>query len=155
MKSIVLVAAALVLMASPAKAQPRNIRTCDIATTGIAFGLFSGVQIDRIGVISVTCDGTGNNIPVSIALSQGGANSFTPRQMSNGFSNLSYNLYIDPARTIIWGNGVGDTQLRFGSFDLRRFSPATETFTVFGQIPRQSLPRPGHYADLIVVTVFF
>lgn len=155
MKPFAPLAVALALLASPAQAQLFGIRSCDIFTTGLAFGGFSGAQVDRTGTLAITCDGTGTGNLVSIALSQGVANSFTPRQMSAGINRLSYNLYLDPARTIIWGSGIGATQLRFATYDLRFFSPVRQTFTVFGRIPVQPTPRPGHYSDLLIVTVFF
>ncbi len=155
---LALLALALVLMASKAEAQTTTgIRTCSVVATPFNFGTFSGSRVTSAGSVSVTCNGNGNNNVVSIALSEGTSNSFLDRLMQGpglGFL-LHYNLYVDGAHSIIWGNGLGETQLKFVQFDFRQIGSVTEGASIFGVIPAQASPPPGHYGDLIIVTVIF
>jgi spore coat protein U-like protein len=156
MMRLALLALALVLIASKVEAQTTTgIRTCSVVATPLNFGTFSGSRVDSGGTVSVTCSGNGNNNILSIALSEGGSNTFLNRFMFNGLSELHYNLYTDGTHANIWGNGLGETQLKFESFDFRLIGSVTQAATIFGSIPAQAVPPPGHYSDQIIVTVIF
>jgi spore coat protein U-like protein len=87
---------------------------------------------------------------VTVDLGRGNAPTFTPRLMRNGASQFSYNLFLDAARTTIWGDGTGGT-LRYGATN----PPNVIDLTIYGRIPAlQDLPL-GSYTDTIVVTVNF
>ncbi len=68
---------------------------------------------------------------------------------------LAYNLYVDPARREIWGNGQGETRLPRGEFNFHAGQPQTAILQIYGRIDRQTLPAAGKYLDVIVVTVTF
>lgn len=152
-----LLAAALVLWVSKAEAQTTTgTRTCDVAVTNLVFGTVLVQQrTDSTGSITLTCNGTGNNNPYSVAISEGGSNSFLDRFMFNGNNTLRYNLFIDPAHRIIWGNGLGETQVQVGTFDFKFNRTESATLTVYGEMPVQALPPPGRYTDVLLVTVVF
>lgn len=61
---------------------------------------------------------------------------------------LSYNLYIDPTRLLVWGDGSGLTTT------VTNLALSAD-HTVYGRIPAQQNVTAGSYADLIVVTVTF
>ncbi len=153
---LALLTVVLVLLAPKAEAQSRTF-ACSVASTGLAFGTFSGSRIDSTGVIRLTCFGRSNDNPYAVALSEGRSNSFIDRLMFNGASNeLPYNLYLDPSRSIIWGNGRGETQQHVGNFNFGILGTAIVPLTVYGRIPAQArLPAPGAYADTILIIVTF
>ena len=149
---IALLAAALVLLASAAEAQIRgHINSCVVGATPVAFGTFSGRRIDSVGEVTLTCDGNGNGNPFAVSLSQGVSNSFVDRFMLHGLADeLAYNLYIDEARTLIWGNGAGETGLVAQTFnfpgeprdkDFRRLWADTGTASAAARPVR----RPDHH----------
>jgi spore coat protein U-like protein len=154
---LALLAVALFLLASMAEAQGRgHINSCLVSATGVAFGTFSGSRSDSTGTITLLCDGNGNGNPYTVALSQGLSNSFIDRTMFHGIHDvLHYNLYLDSARSLIWGNGQGETRLSVGTFNFPGGAPQTRSLPVFGRIPFQPDPPPGIYADQIIVTVTF
>ena len=156
MRRLTILAAALVLL-SPvaAAAQTRIILRCTVTAPTLFFGVFTGLRVDSAGSVSVDCNGLGNNNVVTVALSEGGSNSFLNRFMFNDNHTLNYNLYIDAAHTIIWGNGRGETQLKVLSFDFGLIGSQTRGSTIFARIPAQPTPPAGHYADRILVTVVF
>ena len=67
--------------------------------------------------------------------------------MKAGSETISYQLYRDAARTLVWGNTLNtDTKGGTGA-------GTTQNHDVFGRVPAQTTPSPGTYTDTIVVTV--
>lgn len=122
-----------------------------LRVTGLNFGTydpFSPVPLDTTGQVQFIC--RGRNRPVTIQLSQGGSNSFAPRQMSNGSDRLNYNLYLDANRSLIWGDGTEGTQQQ------GPFIPGNlNTLTIYGRIPAQQWVTPGLYTDSLRLTIIF
>ncbi|WP_399371074.1 spore coat protein U domain-containing protein [Thermosynechococcus sp. HN-54] len=82
-------------------------------------------------------------------LSTGNASRFTPRQTTSGRGRLDYNLYIDAARTQIWGDGTGGSTLR----TLVPVNNAPTILSIFDRIPPRQFVPAGIYSDTIVVTL--
>ncbi len=153
-------AAAMVLLvpkAAVAQVLPHgHIDSCLVSATPVAFGTFTGSRIDSTGLIALICEGNGNNNPYTVALSEGNSHSFIDRFMTNGRGDhLHYNLYVDAGRSIIWGNGQGETRLQAGEFNFPGGRPQTARLTVYGRLEHQATPSPGAYGDVITVTVVF
>ena len=142
--------AALVLLAAAGGA--RAVPSCKgLATTSVAFGAYnpiSATPTDSVGTISYFCPGA---LAPVISINAGSGGGFSPRQMSSAFTDLlGYNLYLDAARTIVWGDGTGGTSTAPG---ITSTKPATAN--VYGRIfPRQSVGS-GSYSDTLTVTINF
>jgi len=127
---------------------------CTISSTSVAFGTydpFSAAPLNTAGQIVYVCGNRDHN--VSISLSRGSAPSFQPRVMKNGNSFLQYNLYLDPAQTIIWGNGSGGTQTYF----IKNPQPNNREIRVpiYGSVlPGQNV-TVGNYSDTLTLTIDF
>jgi len=152
------IAAASCLMSAPAWAAI----TCGASASGVVFGVYpqaSPTPLDSTGLITLTCTkspGPDNTLTYSIALSAGASGSYAARTMTSGASTLSYNLYTDLARTLIWGNGIGGAQTVNGSVQGLSGSAATIfNFTIYGRVPALQNVNPGSYTDSIVVTVTY
>ena len=123
-------------------------QACTISATGVAFGAYNPRNTTSVtGVGSIQLDCHPNGRPV-ISLGAGNSGSYASRRMTNGISNLNYNLYVNSAMTIVWGNGTGGTQ----SVDAPR---KTSTTTVYGRIPPRQNVTAGTYRDTLVVSVVF
>jgi spore coat protein U-like protein len=88
-----------------------------------------------------------NNITVD--LDKGGSSTFTPRRMIKGTEPLTYNLYLNAARTTIWGDGTGGTS---------RYSdpnpPNKDTIvTIYGRVPAGQDVTAGAYTDTVTATI--
>jgi len=147
-RTLVLAAAACALASRSAHAAA----SCTVTTvTGVAFGVYDVERtspLDTTGLIRVDCNGAAKN--VSVDLSRGNAPSFSPRVMKSGTAQLTYNLFLDAARTSIWGDGTGGS----GHYGVTN-PPNVIDLTIFGRIPPlQDLPI-GAYTDTIVVTTNF
>lgn len=69
---------------------------------------------------------------------------------------LAYNLYVDAARTIPWGNGLSGTGTISDSYKIPGSGAETRNYTVYARAPaRQLNPGGGSYLDTITVTVTY
>ncbi len=146
-----LLATALTALSLEAAAQ------CSLQVQSVAFGSydpFSSVATDGVSTIRVSCSGArGQPINYSIAISKGGA-AYHPRTMSRGSHLLRYNLYQNPARTIVWGDTSESTVTVVDSYVLDSTQGA-RSYPVYGRIfPHQNV-RTGHYTDSLIVTLSF
>jgi spore coat protein U-like protein len=145
-----LVALVALLLASTALAQRGGQTSCSLGTTGVAFGaydVFSTAPLDSTGTMTVSCSSRTN---ITITLDHGGASTFD-RRMVNSQQLLSYNLYIDVARSGIWGDGTGTTAVVTAN-------TSSLTRTVYGRIPARQDVKSNNgslYTDAIVATVAF
>jgi spore coat protein U-like protein len=136
------IAAGVVIVAAPAYAV-----NCTLGVQSVIFGSYdtlSAQSTDSAGSISVSCDSSDS---FTIALSSGHG-TMLARQMQSGAYSMTYNLYTDSLRSIIWGDGTGGTTLV-------STSGTNATYPVYGRIPAaQNLPA-GSYNDSIAVTLTF
>jgi spore coat protein U-like protein len=140
--------AAVIVAAGAARAGP----VCkNVSTTSVAFGIYNpvnGSPTDSTGSVSYFCAGA---LAPVISISAGSSGSFSPRQMTSTSTDvLTYNLYIDAARTTVWGDGTGGSSTVNGT---TATNPATNT--IYGRIfPGQSVAA-GNYSDTLTVTLNF
>jgi spore coat protein U-like protein len=148
-----LAAALATSLACPAA---RATTSCSFTSVvGVAFGsydVFSLSPLDTAGSLTFVCSGVGPSDTVVIELSAGGAASFSPRSMASMGASLSYNLYLNAARTAIWGDGTGGTS-RYGP--VTPVSGVGVTVPVYGRVPAGQNVPIGAYADTITVTILF
>lgn len=128
---------------------------CTISALPVAFGTYDtigvNVSTDRTaeGSVTVLCT---SGASASVGLGQGlnavGNVPVTPvRQMVSGASLLSYQLYSDTERAVVWGATTSAvTALADG---------ASHVMTVYGKIPAGQNKPAGAYADTVVATITF
>ena len=141
----------------------------------MAFGQYdpmSTTPLDVQGRVSYRCDngqrgngyGQGQNqghgqgqgqpkdpLTLQIALSTGQAGTFQ-RYMSGGRDRLKYNLYLDPVRTIVWGDGTGGTQVYTAH---AQPNGHVVVVPVFGRVVPEQDVADSSYVDTIIVTLDF
>ena len=127
---------------------------CSISTTSIVFGTYDVLNptaLDTNGSLIYRCEGRDHNIQIS--LDQGGAPSFATRRMLSSGNQLFFNLFLDAARTVIWGDGTGGTQFLF----VRNPQPNNRDISVpiYGRIPALQDVKVGNYTNTITVTINF
>src|SRR5262245_22055127 len=144
--------ASLVLAPHSAVAIP-IIGPCTISTTGVSFGSYNVYDlsaVDSTGSITYNC--AAGTAAIAIDVSKGTSSTYLPRTMTSGSDTLGYNLFIDAARTTVWGDGTGGT-----SHYTTTSPPANSnvTLTVYGRIPALQDIGAGSYSDTLVITVNF
>ena len=127
---------------------------CTVAAGNLAFGAFTGVDITTpTSTIGVNCTGT---TPYSIALDVGsGGGSFVNRTLANGGGGtLVYNLYTTAARTVVWGDDSGATDVVTGTGS---GMATTNNHTVYGALlaAGNTNAQAGNYSSTINVTVTY
>jgi spore coat protein U-like protein len=126
------------------------VSSCNVSATNINFGalgLLTGNN-DASGTLSIQCNST---LPYTVSLNGGtsGATDPTQRKMAFSSTNIIYGLYRDSVHSLPWGSTVGtNTASGTGSGTL-------QNLTVYGRIAVQTTPKPGTYADTIIVTVSY
>jgi spore coat protein U-like protein len=142
----------LVLLAALA-IPPFAEAACSLSSSSISFGsydVFSPNHLDSIGEMVFRCAPNDKN--VAISLSRGGAASFSPRRLVNVGSFINYNLYLDAARSVVWGDGSGGTQTYFVSNP--KPNNADIAVPVYGRISAgQSAAAFGNYSDTITAVI--
>jgi spore coat protein U-like protein len=138
---------------------------CSIAAVSLNFGVYDPVATsadDSVGTVTVTCrhvSGNAERVSYSVSLANGllGTSPAT-RAMRAGTARLGYNVFTDPARTQVWGNGTGGTVIASGAMTVGPgVGNGTKTFvhSVYGRIPQLQDAAPGTYNDTMVLTLVF
>jgi spore coat protein U domain-containing protein, fimbrial subunit CupE1/2/3/6 len=134
------------------------VNNCAITTTPLAFGAYDPVlanqttPVDATGTVTITCT-RGAASTVGLQAGQNGLRAVgTTRAMTNSASGyLSYEIYRDSTRTVVWGDsgGAAFTPPVAPSRDPR-------TYTTYGRIPPgQDVPAGTSYTDTVTATVNF
>jgi spore coat protein U domain-containing protein, fimbrial subunit CupE1/2/3/6 len=129
---------------------------CSISLTPLSFGMYApagSVPLDAVSNITVRCVAQPGTYAVTIG--PGLSGNQLARTMSAGGSNLlSYNLYRDPGRTQIWGDGTPPTFVVTGTRPSVG-QPTINIHPIYGRVFSGQTPNPGNYADNLLVTVLF
>ncbi len=124
---------------------------CTVTTGGVAFGaynVFTPSALESSGTVTYQCT---VGVLIQIQLQTGSAGTFSPRTLRSGAESLAYNLYLDAARTTVWGNGAAGTSTYSGLVATVLPVPVP----IYAGIPaRQDVPA-GTYSDSVVATVVF
>ena len=149
--AIVCAASALLLVLSAARADA----ACSVSATGVSFGVYSILALapnDSTGSVVLQCSPSDKNIRISLSAGSGGT--YLARALTQSSNQLLYNLYVDAARTVVWGDGTGGTS----TVDIPNWTGgpnAPQTHVIYGRMPAQQDAAAGTYSDSIVVTVDF
>lgn len=124
------------------------------AASSLPFGdydVFSPSDVDVMGLFALSC--SSNSVPFLITLSRGShAGGFSPRYLSNGVSTLAYNIYVDPGRTKIWGDGTMGSNVYIGVSASKDHASA---FYDYAAIPAGQNVAVGSYSDSVTATLEF
>ncbi|HEY0147480.1 MAG TPA: spore coat U domain-containing protein [Allosphingosinicella sp.] len=134
-----LLACAAALSAAPAQAQ-----SCTVSADPVLFDPYdslSPLPANGAGAVELQCDAPAD-VTVELYRPSPG-----PRAMSNGVNVLEYELFRDPARTSVWGDG--------GAAPGVSASGTAIDLPVYGRIPaRQNVPA-GVYSDVVTILISF
>jgi spore coat protein U-like protein len=119
---------------------------------GINFGFYDpsdSSDLTTTTTITIKCKG---NVDETITASTG-ANSadYNDRFLRGGDMDdtLRYQLFVDRARTTVWGDGTGNS-----SAIVVRQNGAFSSTTIYARMPARQDGSYGQYSDTITVTVF-
>ena len=136
--------------ASPASAAGPS---CTISATSVNFGnynVFTAAPLDSTGTVTYNCNDKAKNI--TVMLSKGVSGTYSPRTMMKGAEPLSYNLYTDAARSIVWGDGTGGTSVHSSA------NPPADTnvvLTIYARVPASQDVTAGSFSETISAVINF
>lgn len=139
--------------------QAARAQTCTVATTGLAFGIYSPfapTASSITGTVTVTCQALVSLLlAYSIQIGAGSGASFNARVMSAGSGQLSYQLYTNSSRSVVWGDGSGGTGVVSDSYLLTLGSIPSRSYTIYGAVPARQMVPPGAYADTAMLLIVY
>jgi spore coat protein U-like protein len=138
--------------------------TCTASNTTINFGTFdvlSGSTLAGSGSMRVTCVSVAaptTTVTYNVSLSTGSSRQMAP---PSGTDRVTYEIYLDPGHTQIWGDGTSGTFTISGTLRVRANRTARSgrinyygLITPGGQdVSAASPTSPTTYAQTMVVTV--
>ncbi len=151
-RSAVLIALASGSFEGTARAVPAC--TVDVVEA-VNFGVYDSFNpspTSGLGRLEFSCVELGAQ-QVTVTISPGNSAPSFARFALFGSSQLSYNLFLDPSHTLIWGDGItGGTQLAgpFTLLDGERLS-----LSIYGSIPSGQVVAAGSYGDTLLYTIAF
>src|SRR4051794_8685214 len=136
-----------------------NAQSCSVSAASGNYGstdILSGSSIDTTSSFNVNCSGClsplGCNYNVCVQFDQGSPNGNSSiRYMGSGLNTIQHELYVDAARTQVWGSwGYGTSQYGAGGVSLNLTIPflsnASRAYTVYGRLNAgQQAAIPGTY----------
>lgn len=141
--------AVIAMLAVLAAARPAHACIID-STTPVTFGSYdvlSTTPLDSTGTITYICL---VSLSIRIDISNGSNGTYSVRRMTGpGGDKLDYNLFLDAARTRIWGDGTNSTE-RYGPYIGLL---VLTTLTVYGRVFAKQDVRAGSYTDTLTVTL--
>lgn len=158
---------ALALLLALCASQHALAQLCTASTPGLAFGPYrpltfpgklSSTDVNSDASVLVSCTGVtgGGSYTMTLGPSAvGPGDRISTRYMagSGGGDEMAFNIYLDPAHTIVWGDGMTAGSPLRGSVPP---GDSTRTHTVYGRIPGgQSKLRPGAYSTWLTMTITF
>ena len=128
---------------------------CQINLSTLNFGNYDPLEtspVDSVGNLTYFCS---QPVPlVTITIDRNGAQNVLNRRMVNSggqnADSLLYNIYLDAARTAIWGDGTQGSQIWSTP------SPAAHTrinLPIYGRIPAGQNVSVGSYGDTLMITI--
>ena len=126
---------------------------CDINAEALIFGnynAYSSNPNDSLCNITYHCTGINTNYTkVVITLTRGVSNSYNRFFYDKNNSAVLYNLYLDPQRTMVWGDGTENTAIYSAPIVL----DTLQTVPVYGRIFPQQKIRIGTYSAPIMASI--
>lgn len=131
---------------------------CLIDSAGdMAFGAYDPASVSNVDLSSNLVARCTRTTPYTIALSQGGGASFSPRKMASAGANtdqLDYNLFTTAAYATIWGDGTGGTSTQGGT-GAGILAAAAVTRGIYGRLFASQDVSTDTYSDTITVTMTY
>jgi spore coat protein U-like protein len=148
-RALLAAAAAAALLAAPGRASAKP-KCSFLVASALAFGTYDPLAAAPLdSTASIRYDCPPGQAP-RVTLDAGGSGTFVWRELRQGAEVLRYNLYLDAARTAVWGDGTGGSSAGPGQTSVAQ---GVSTAWVFARVPAAQDVAAGVYADTVRVTL--
>lgn len=127
------------------------VAACAVSASNLSFGNYNptlGAPNENQTSMLVTCT-NGASYNVGLDAGAGSGATAASRKMMQSSNALTYTLYRDSNRTLVWGDSVGSDTLASSG------TGAQQTINIYGRIAAAQTAPAGSYSDTITVTVTF
>jgi len=131
-------------------------QACQVSVLPVSFGSFDNLNnpVDANGQVSVQQCAAPTLVMIHLDAGSHSNGLFQPRKMATAAGQmLNYNLYLDTARVLVWGDGTGATQIVSGTAGGAANLPLD--MPIYGRIASGQFGSVGVYNDQITVTVIW
>jgi spore coat protein U-like protein len=140
---------------------------CNVSSSGLAFGAyqpltFPGKLASSAATsdarVDIACTGIVGGGSYTVGLgpsSAGGGDRISVRYLagSAGGDDMAFNVYLDPAHTQVWGDGIVAGSLMSGTIAP---GDSNQSQTVYGRVPAgQNTLRAGSYSGWLTMTISY
>ena len=146
------------LPGKPAQCPPRPVE-CQVDAPVFNFGRqemsSTSSPIFSNATISVTCTRSGTGFAADVSLELKGLPPQRSRRARDGSgAYLTFDMFVDPARTRLWGDGTAGTETFAGSLLLNdRNRVGTVVFVVYGKVDGRQTVEPGPFLGAVLSRV--
>jgi spore coat protein U-like protein len=127
--------------------------TCTVTSSGVVLtGPFDGTETTGTGTITLNYT---NGAPYNITLDAGSNAIPSKRRMALGADYLSYELYQDSGRSVVWGDSSFAGTYTAGNPVAAVGIGLDQNFTVYTKIPSQEVGPDGNYQDSVSIIVHY
>jgi spore coat protein U-like protein len=145
---------------------PGPAASCQILVDPVDFGAYSTTSRApnlSVGRIELRCITRAVTPDARVTLSPGNSGHYQDRTLTHGADRLVYNLYVDPGRQNVAGDGTQGTyplapvpaDAAFKDFRRGLLGAARAVFRIYGRIDAGQAVPGGEYTDNILVIVEF
>lgn len=149
----------LLLVSGLLMMQDAQAQACNASSVPVAFGNYdpkAALPSETTGTVTVVCQSTvGILVAYSVKLNGGGSGNISARKMITAGSQMAYQVYMDAARTLVWGDGTGGSSFNIGGYLLAVLVPVTTNYTVYGRITALQNVYAGAYTDTLTILVTY
>jgi spore coat protein U-like protein len=123
---------------------------CTVSVGSLNFGSVTSLSSSVAATTTTTLRCTnGDAYTVGLNAGSGSGATISARKMTSGSNTVTYSLYQNSADTTVWGNTVGTNTVAGTG------TGGTQTLTVYGLVPAQTVPAVGTFTDTVVVTATY
>lgn len=131
---------------------------CQVKAAVLSFGMYDILSVEDTEAtagFTISCNSVRapDSVPVQVLLSAGGSGNSSQRFMLGSVSGavLYYNLYLNAARSTVFGDGSDGSGTLTNS--VNKSTPWT--VTVYGRIPALQNVPIGTYTDSLTITILY
>ncbi|MFZ6719035.1 Csu type fimbrial protein [Undibacterium sp. Ji49W] len=133
--------------------------TCTVSTLPVTFSTYdplSNTPSDISGTVTVTCNALVSIlVSYSVKLNAGLTGTIGSRIMTNGSSQMTYQLYSDSGRTTVWGDGTASSTVVNDGYLLNVVVPVIRNYSVYGRIAAKQNVKAGAYLDTVTILLTY
>ena len=132
------------------------VASAQLSVSPLRFGRIGAPGLYEATTLIVVRAAKGVAYAITLDAGQNGAAGGRRLRQQGGLDTLSYDLWKDPARTLLWGDGDFAGTYPGGGSLAAAGTGRHQEFTVYGRLfALEEMSTPGRYSDVVTVTIHY